>query len=30
MDIVRDNTDYFEQLAARFGADYEGWEASAD
>jgi hypothetical protein len=30
MDIVRDNTDYFEQLAARFGGDYDGWEASAD
>ena len=28
MDIVRDNTDYFEQLAARFGGDYDGWVAS--
>ena len=30
MDIVRDNTEYFEALAARFGGVYDGWEASAD
>jgi hypothetical protein len=30
MDIVRDNTDYFEELAAQFGGVYDGWEASAD
>ena len=30
MDIVRDNTDYFEALAAQFGGVYDGWEASAD
>ena len=30
MDVVRDNTDYFEELAARFGGKYDGWEASAD
>jgi hypothetical protein len=30
MDIVRDNTDYFEELATRFGGIYDGWEASAD
>ena len=30
MDLVRDNTDYFESLAARFGGVYDGWEASAD
>ena len=30
MDIVRDNTDYFEALAARFGGIYDGWEASTD
>lgn len=30
MDIVRDNTDYFEKLAAQFGGVYDGWEASAD
>lgn len=30
MDIVRDNTDYFEKLAAQFGGFYDGWEASAD
>lgn len=28
MDIVRDNTDYFEELAAQFGGVYDGWEAS--
>jgi len=28
--IPASNTDYFEQLAARFGGDYDGWEASAD
>src|ERR1700730_11925524 len=30
MDIVRDKTDYFEALAARFGGIYDGWEASTD
>jgi hypothetical protein len=30
MDIVRDNTDYFESLAAQFGGVYDGWEASVD
>jgi hypothetical protein len=30
MDIVRDNTDYFEELVARLGGVYDGWEASAD
>ncbi len=28
MDIVRDNTDYFEELAAQFGGVYDGWQAS--
>jgi hypothetical protein len=26
MDIVRDNTGYFEALAAQFGGAYDGWE----
>jgi regulator of RNase E activity RraB len=30
MDIVRENTDYFEELATRFEGVYDGWEASAD
>jgi regulator of ribonuclease activity B len=30
MDIVRDNTDYFEALAAKFGGVYDGWEASTN
>jgi hypothetical protein len=30
MDIVRDNTDYFEALTAKLGGVYDGWEASAD
>jgi Regulator of ribonuclease activity B len=30
MDIVRDNTDYFEKLAAQFGGVYDGWEASVN
>lgn len=30
MEAVRDNTDYFEELAARLGGDYDGWEASAE
>jgi hypothetical protein len=28
MEIVRDNTDYFEELTARLGGVYDGWEAS--
>ena len=28
LDIVRDNTDYFEELAAGHSGDYDGWEAS--
>jgi hypothetical protein len=30
MDDVRDTTDFFEDLAARFGGSYDGWEASAN
>ena len=30
MEAVRDNTNYFEQLAARFSGDYNGWEASVN
>lgn len=30
MDIVRDNTDFFEELARRLGGEFDGWEASAD
>jgi Regulator of ribonuclease activity B len=30
MATVRDNTDYFEELAARFGGSYDGGEASAN
>ena len=28
LDTVRMNTDEFEELAARHGGDYDGWEAS--
>ncbi len=28
LDIVRDNTDWFAELAERHGGDYDGWEAS--
>lgn len=28
IDRVRDNTDYFEALAAEHGGDFDGWEAS--
>ena len=28
-EVVRDNTDFFEDLAARHGAEYDGWEAAA-
>lgn len=28
LDVVRDNTDYFDELAARHAGDYDGWEAS--
>lgn len=28
LDAVRDNTDLFEDIAARHGGDYDGWEAS--
>jgi hypothetical protein len=28
-ELVRDNTDFFEDLAARHGAEYDGWEAAA-
>jgi hypothetical protein len=27
-DTIRDNGDYFERLAAKFGGEYDGWEAS--
>jgi hypothetical protein len=27
-EFVRDNTDFFEELAARHQAEYDGWEAS--
>ena len=27
-DRVRDDGDFFDELAARFGLDYDGWEAS--
>ncbi len=30
LDTVRDNTDAFEELAARHGGDYDGWEASVN
>jgi hypothetical protein len=30
MDVVRDNTDFFEGLAERLGGEYDNWEASAD
>jgi hypothetical protein len=26
--VIRDNTDFFEDLATRHGAEYDGWEAS--
>ena len=29
-EVVRDNTDFFEALAARHGGEYDGWEAAAD
>lgn len=28
LDTVRENTDWFAELAARHGGDYDGWEAS--
>jgi hypothetical protein len=28
-EVVRDNTDFFEDLAARYGGEYDGWEAAA-
>jgi regulator of RNase E activity RraB len=28
-ELVRDNTDFFEDLAARHGGEYDGWEAAA-
>lgn len=28
--FVRESTDYFDDLAARHGGDYDGWEAAAD
>jgi hypothetical protein len=28
-EVVRDNTDFFEELAARHAAEYDGWEAAA-
>ncbi len=27
-DTIRGNSDYFDDLAARFGGEYDGWEAS--
>ena len=27
-DFVRDSVDFFEDLAERHGAEYDGWEAS--
>ena len=27
-EVVRDSTDVFEEIAARHGGDYDGWEAS--
>ena len=27
-DVVRENTDWFEALAARHGGEYDGWEAA--
>jgi hypothetical protein len=29
-EVVRDNTDWFEALAARHGAEFDGWEAALD
>jgi regulator of RNase E activity RraB len=28
-ELVRDNTDFFEELASRHGGVYDGWEAAA-
>ena len=29
-ELVRDNTDWFEALAERHGAEFDGWEAALD